>query len=156
MNATRLFLGDPAGWKDVQIHLSALQALWGGWLVLVSGDREAIVRHISPVTQEQRFRLALTEADFWAIPEACLENDLLSVPGPTRPGHPDETMIEITLVNAIGETAVAQKWAGDKVASFDAVSRLLFALTARTETLQPVYRGPFQWPKAPTGEEFSG
>jgi hypothetical protein len=152
MNITRSFLGDPAGWKDVQIHLSALQMLWGGWQVFVSGDGTAVVRRVSPVRREQRYKLALTSAEAQSLLESCVEKDLLSVPPPRRAGHPDETMIEITLVNPCGETRTVTKWAGEVLPAFDSTSRLLFALTTRTQELLPFYTGPFEWPAASNSE----
>lgn len=146
MNATRSFLGNPAGWKDAQVHLSALQGLWGGWQVFVSGGGVTVVRRVSPVTREQRYKLTLTGAEIQSLLETCVENDLLVVPLPQRPGHPDETMIEITLVNNRGENLTVKKWAGDTLAAFDAPSRLLFALTTQTHDMIPFYTGPFQWP----------
>ena len=151
MNATRHFLGDPAGWKDVHIHLSALQGLWGGWQVFVFGSQDVVVQRVSPVRREQRFKLMLTEAEFQLLIETCIESDLLSVPPPLRPGHPDETQIQIVLVNGQGEDRTASKWAGDRLEAFDAVSRQLFALTVRTKDMLPFYSGPFDWPVSPAG-----
>jgi hypothetical protein len=149
MNTTQLFLGNPANWKDVQVHLSAMQALFGGWRVYVFGDRDTIIQRVSPVTQEQRFRLTFTENDFQSLLEACIENDLLTVEPFKRPGHPDETMIQITLINPRKESQTANKWAGDKLAEFDTISRILFELTARTRDMIPYHTGPFDWSVSP-------
>jgi hypothetical protein len=149
MNATQLFLGNSSDWKDAQIHLSAMQALFGGWRVYVFGDRDAIVQRVSPVTQEQRFRLTFTEKEFQSLLEACIANNLLTVQPSNRPGHPDETMIQIALVNHRKESRTASKWAGDKHTEFDAVSRLLFELTARTRDMKPYHTGPFDWFASP-------
>ena len=145
MNTTHSFLGDPAGWKDAQVHLSALQGLWGGWQVFVSGGGVTVVRRVSPVTREQRYKLTLTGAEVQSLLETCVENNLLAIPQPQRPSHPDETMIEITLVNKRGKNRTVKKWAGDTLAAFDAPSRLLFALTTRTHSMIPFYTGPFRW-----------
>jgi hypothetical protein len=149
MSATRHFLGDPAGWEDVQIHLASLQGLWGGWRIFVFGSLDAIVQRISPATREQRYRLGLSEDEFRLLLEACIENDLLSVPPPQRPGHPDETMLQITLVNPAGESRTGEKWAGDKLEPFDLVFRRIFSLTDRTKDLLPFYTGPFDWSVSP-------
>jgi hypothetical protein len=150
MNATRQFLGNPKSWKDVQIHLSSLQGLWGGWRVFVFGSRDAVVQRISPVMREQRYKLMLTDIEFQSLFEACIENDLLSIPPPQRPGHPDETQIQIMLVNSKGENKTVSKWAGDMLAAFDSISRQLFALTTRTKDMLPFYTGPFDWSISPT------
>jgi hypothetical protein len=145
MNATGLFLGYSTDWKDVQVHLSALQGLWGGWQVFVSGGGVTVIRRVSPVKREQRYKLTLTGAEVQSLLETCVENDLLAVPLPLRPGRPDETMIEITLVNKRGENRTVKKWAGEPLAAFDAPSRLLFALTTRAHDMIPFYTGPFEW-----------
>jgi hypothetical protein len=149
MNATQLFLGDPAYWKAVQVYLSAMQALFGGWNVYVFGDREAIVQRVSPITQEKRFRVTLTEAGFRSLLDTAIANDLLTIQPPSRPGHPDEPMIQITLVNSQKESRMVSKWAGDKHEKFDAVSRLLFELTTRTQNLTPYHSGPYDWKVSP-------
>ena len=149
MNTTGLFLGDPANWKDVQVHLSAMQALFGGWRVYVFGNRDAIVQRVSPVTQEKRYRLTFTESEFQSLLKTCIENDLLTVEPSKRPGHPDETMIQITLVNSKKESQTASKWAGDKRPEFDSVSRILFELTERTRNMTPFHTGPFDWFASP-------
>ncbi|HTX92566.1 MAG TPA: hypothetical protein VMC09_15240 [Anaerolineales bacterium] len=151
MNATRLFLGEPASRDNIQVQLTSLQGLWGGWCISISGSREAVIQHVSPRLHEERYKLALSEAEFQALLEACIENDLLTVPTPERPGHPDETMIQLTLVNAEGKKQTVGKWAGDRVERFEAVSRQLFGLTTRTGGLAPFYTGPFRWPDPPGG-----
>jgi hypothetical protein len=149
MNITLPFLGVPARWKDAQIHLSALQGLWGGWQVFVGGNGEAVVRRVSPLTREQRYKLLLNETELHSLFEACIENDLLAVPRPQRPGIPDEVMVQLTLVNAEGEYRTVSKWARDVLPEFEAVSRPLFALTTRTKDMIPFYTGPFEWPTSP-------
>jgi hypothetical protein len=149
VNTTQLFLGDPMNWKDVQIYLSVMQALFGGWRVYVFGGRDAIVQRVSPVTQEKRYRLQFAETEFQSLLQACIDNDLLAVEPSKRPGHPDETMIQITLINSNKESRTASKWAGDKHAAFDAVSRILFELTTRTKDMTPYYTGLFDWFKSP-------
>jgi hypothetical protein len=149
MNSTQQFLGDPAHWKDAQVHLSAMQALFGGWRVYVFGNRDAIAQHVSPVTQEKRYRLTFTETELKSLLNTCIENDLLTVEPSKRPGHPDETMIQITLINPQKESRTASKWAGDQHAAFDAVSRILFELTTRTLELTPYHTGPFDWSASP-------
>ena len=149
MNTTRQFLGEPMNWKDVQVHLSAMQALFGGWRVYVFGDRDAIVQRVSPITQEKRYRLQFTNAEFQSLLKACSENDLLAVEPSKRPGYPDETMIQITLINSQKESRTASKWAGDKHITFDLVARLLFELTTRTKDITPYYTGLFDWFKSP-------
>jgi hypothetical protein len=149
MYTTQQFLGDPANWKDVQIHLSAMQGLFGGWRVYVFGNRDAIVQRVSPVTQEKRYRLKFTEIEFQSLLKTCIENDLLTVEPSKRPGHPDETMIQITLINPQKESRTSSKWAGDKHAEFDAVARILFELTTRSLDMTPYHTGPFDWFASP-------
>lgn len=149
MNATRPFLGNLAGWTDAQIHLAALQGLWGGWRIFVFGSLDAIVQRVTPARREQRYRLALTEAEFQAVLDACIENDLLSIPKPQRPGHPDETMLQLTLVSPAGESRLVEKWAGDELERFDIVFRRIFSLADRTKNMLPFYTGPFDWSVSP-------
>ena len=145
MNATRQFLGDPAGWKDVRLHLSSMQGLWGGWLITVSGSLEVLIRRVSPATWEARYRFNFDEAEFTAIAQTCIEHNLLTVPAPARPGHPDETMLELTLVNQQGKSQTAHKWAGDHHPDFDAVYRAIFSLTEQIQNATPFHSGPFDW-----------
>jgi len=46
-------------------------------------------------------------------------------------------MTKITLVNSRKENWTVNKWTGDKLAEFDAVSRIQFALTVRTQNMLP-------------------
>jgi len=61
----------------------------------------------------------------------------ITIPPPSYPGYPDETMTKITLVNSRKENWTVNKWTGDKLAEFDAVSRIQFALTVRTQNMLP-------------------
>lgn len=146
MTDTRSFLGDPDSWDKVKIQLTALQALWGGWIISASGSGEAEIQHISPIDRQQRYRLALAAGEVRSLIEASIENDLLNLPSPSRPGHPDETMVQLTLVNAAGVARSSEKWAGDRLPAFDAVSGPMFALIERIRLLEPDYAGPFEWP----------
>ena len=146
MNATRSFLGDPTNWKDVQVHLSALEAVRGGWQVFVSSDGTAVIRRVSPTRREQRYKILVGEDELLTLFSACLDQDLLAIPKPARPGHPEETLIEITLVNQRGEFRKVSKWAGDAHPAFDSVLRQLFSLTTRVQEVVPFYTGPFQGP----------
>lgn len=152
MNATRQFLGEPAGWKDVLLHLSSMQGLWGGWLITIAGSREVVIQRVSPPTREARYKLELTEEEFVSLVQTCIDRNLLTVPAPQRPGHPDETMLEITLVNPQNESRSVTKWAGDNHPEFDPVFKQIFALTNRTHDQLPFYTGPFDWSisKTPT------
>jgi hypothetical protein len=148
MNATlttRLFLGDPSGWKDVKIHLTSLQGLWGGWHILVCGSGEVIIQHVSPAMHEERFKLDLGETEFRSLLETCIQNDLLSIQPLRSMGHPDEIMLQITLINAQGESRNASKWAGDAHPAFDKVYRQIFILTNQTHNIAPFHTGPFDW-----------
>ena len=142
---TRLFLGNPSGWKDVKIHLTSLQGLWGGWHILVCGSGEVIIQHVSPSMHEERFRLELSEAEFRLLLEACIQNDLLSIQPLRSMGRPEEIMLQITLINAQGESRTASKWAGDSLAAFDTVYRQIFILTYQTNNMHPFLTGPFDW-----------
>jgi hypothetical protein len=148
MNATtstRIFIGNPSDWKDVKIHLTSLQGLWGGWHILIDGNREVIIQHVSPAMREERFKLNLGEAEFQSLLEACIQNDVLSIQPSRRMGHPDETMLQITLINAQGESRTASKWAGDSHPNFDPVYKQIFTLTNRIQDMQPFHSGPFDW-----------
>lgn len=145
MNATRQFLGKPENWKDVQLHLSSLQGLWGGWCIFVFGNRDAVIQHVAPAMREERFRVTLTDDEFTAMIQTCIKHDLLAVPAPQRPGNPDETMLEVTLINPQLESLTARKWAGDSHPDFDPVYKQIFALTNRIQKLVPFYTGIFDW-----------
>ena len=151
MNATERFLGEPAGWKNARLRLVSLQALWGGWVISLSGNGDCLVQQISPVRQERRYRLALTETEAHSILDAGVRSDVLSLPAPARAGVPDETLLQLSLVNPAGEACTVCKWAGDRSEAFEAASRPLFALTRRTESMQPEFTGLFEWPAAPPG-----
>ena len=150
-NLTQSFLGNPASWKAARLQLTSLQALWGGWVVTALGNGEAIVQHVSHVRLERRYRFDLGQVEVTALFEACVGHDLLALPGPQRPGVPDEIRMGLTLVNPQGEARTVTKWAGDRQEAFEAVMRPLFALTARTEKLEPFLTGPFDWPGVPGG-----
>jgi hypothetical protein len=151
MNTTRQFLGDPKGWKDILIHLSSMQGLWGGWLITISGSLDVVIQRVSPSTREARYKFVLSGEEFTALVKTCIDHDLLAVAKPERPGHPDETMLQVTLVNPSMETRTFTKWAGDSHPAFDPVYKQIFALSNRIHDMLPFYTGPFDWPASRFG-----
>jgi len=89
LNATQCFLGNPATWNAVQVHLSIMQALFGGWYVHVFGEGEGIVLRLSRMMQEQRYRLAFSGDAARVLREPCIASDL-------SPSHRPATPVTLT------------------------------------------------------------
>ncbi len=143
-NPTQVFLGDESHRLAVSIELFDVQGLWGGRRIRVTDGGQMVVEIVQRGMIEQRYELRLSPSDFRQLLRVLIENDFLTLQPPDRPGIPDEARPTITTVNSAGEKWIVAKWAGVKDARFDAIYAEFLRLEALTQSLEPVYRGPFE------------
>src|SRR5512143_1348873 len=143
-NTTQVFLGDEAHWPAVTIELFDVQGLWGGRRIRVTDGRQLMVQIVQRGMIEQRYELRLSESNFQQLLRTLIENDFLTLRPAERPGIPDEARPTITVINAAGEKWTIAKWAGVKDARFGAIYAEFLKLEALTQSLEPMYRGPFE------------
>lgn len=143
-NSTRAFLGDENQWPVATIELNDVQGLWGGRRIRVTDGGRLVVQIVERGLIEQRYELLLSLADIRQLVNVLIENDLLTLHPEERPGIPDEARPAITVINAAGERHSVAKWAGVKDARFAAIYAEFLRLEALTQSIEPVYRGPFQ------------
>jgi len=143
-NSTQIFLGDETLWLAALIELYDVQGLWGGRRIRVRGDGQLIVQIIGHGLIEQRYELTLSPSDFQQLLKALIDNDFVTLRPEERPGIPDEARPTITVINAAGEKHSVGKWAGVKDERFAAIYAAFLRLEAMTQSIGPVYRGPFR------------
>ncbi len=144
LNPTQVFLGDETHWLDVSIELFDVQGLWGGRRIRVTNGGQMVVQVVQRGMIEQRYELRLSPYDSRQLLGMLIENDFLTLHPAERSGIPDEARPIITVVNAAGEKWTVAKWAGVKDAHFDSIYAEFLRLEALTQSLEPVYRGPFR------------
>ena len=59
------------------------------------------------------------------------------------PGLPDETLSQLSLTNSQGTIITHAQWQNDSHPIFDALTTAILNLESQTETLEPVYAGPY-------------
>lgn len=141
MNQTEQFLGEPTEWPAAALQLHALQGLWGGRIITISGSGQVVVRLVSRGMEEQRYewQMAATQTLFVLF----IQHDFASLIIPTRLGVPDETLVQLSLTNSQGETITQAKWQNDSHPIFDTLTAALLNLESQTETLTPAFTGPY-------------
>ena len=139
-----LLIAVKAQWPAVSIELYDVQGLWGGRRIRVRGDGQLIVQIIGHGLIEQRYELTLSPSGFQQLLKALIENDFLTLHPEERPGIPDEAGPTITVINAAGEKWAVAKWAGVKDERFAAIYAEFLRLEVLTQSIEPVYRGPFR------------
>ena len=155
LSITESFLGDDRTSPNVRMSLSELHGLWGGRAITVFGTGKTIVR-IAPIPQhERRYELLLSDREVRDLLATFIENDFLTIVFPPRPFiYPDEGEATITLTNSAGEERSVCRWNNDPMnRQFEAVYTALRAVERRTEGLEPVYEGPFDYEYTPGNPE---
>jgi hypothetical protein len=142
-NATQDFLGSETQRSAARIELYDVQGLWGGRRIAVEGATRVVVQLIQTAMHERRYEFAPDEAEIKLLLDLFVENDFLTIQPAERPGIPDEARPRITLVNAAGDKWAVAKWARVPDGRFDALYRALLRFEKVTETMDPVYTGPY-------------
>ena len=143
MNQTEQFLGEPTEWPTAALQLHALQGLWGGRIITVSGSGQVVVRLVGRGMWEQRYEWWLDAAATHTLFSLFIHHDFAALSLPTRPGIPDETLSQLSLTNSQGKIIIQAQWQNDSHPIFDTLTAALLKLEAQTETLSPVYAGPY-------------
>ncbi len=143
-NPTQVFLGDETHWPAVSIELFDVQGLWGGRRIRVRDGGQMTVQIVQPGMIEQRYELRLSPFDFRQLLSTLIENDFVTLHPAERPGIPDEARPTITVINAAGDKWTVAKWAGVEDARFGAIYAEFLRIEALTQSLEPVYHGPFE------------
>ena len=114
-NTTQAFLGDLSTWRQAQVVLDDIHALWGGKRILVRGDGQTSITEVDLAQQEQVYRLDLGAERARSILNVCALNDVLGISFPERPRVPDESSTRLGLTNSQAETRWVVHWANDPV-----------------------------------------
>ena len=72
-----------------------------------------------------------------------IHHDFATLSLPLRPGIPDETLVQLSLTNSQGTIMTHAQWQTDSQPIFDSLSTAILKLESHTETLSPVYAGPY-------------
>lgn len=143
MNQTEQFLGKPTEWPAAALQLHALQGLWGGRIITVSGAGRVVARLVSRGMWEQRFEWQLDAAATQALFALFIHHDFAALSLPLRPGIPDETLTQLSLTNSQGTIKIHAQWQTDSHPIFDTLTAAILKLESQNETLLPVYAGPY-------------
>ena len=143
MNQTEQFLGEPAEWPAAALQLQALQGLWGGRIITVSGAGQVVARLVARGMWERRYVWQMNAAATQTLFALFIHHDFAALALPLRPGIPDETLIQLSLTNSQGTIMTHAQWQTDSHPIFNTLSAALLKLESQTETLEPVYAGPY-------------
>lgn len=143
-NQTQAFLAGEPQWLAARIVLFDVQVLRGGRRILVLGTGHVVVQIVLPTAHERRYEFELGQDETRRLFGVCIENDLLTIEPPERPGIPDEGRPAITLVNATGDRRTISKWANVVDERFDAIHAALRQLESMGQLGEPMYQGVFE------------
>ncbi|MEI2613260.1 MAG: hypothetical protein V9G20_31885 [Candidatus Promineifilaceae bacterium] len=143
MNQTEQFLGQQTEWPAAALQLHALQGLWGGRIITVSGTGQVVARLVGRGMWERRYVWQMDAAATQTLFALFIHHDFAALSLPLRPGIPDETLIQLSLTNSQGTIITYAQWQTDSHPIFDTLSTALLKLESQTETLEPVYAGPY-------------
>ncbi len=143
MNQTEQFLGQQTEWPAAALQLHALQGLWGGRIITVSGTGQVVARLVGRGMWERRYVWQMDAAATQTLFALFIHPDFAALSLPLRPGIPDETLIQLSLTNSQGTIITYAQWQTDSHPIFDTLSTALLKLESQTETLEPVYAGPY-------------
>ncbi|MBP7998830.1 MAG: hypothetical protein KA314_13210 [Chloroflexi bacterium] len=143
MNQTEQFLGQQTEWPAAALQLHALQGLWGGRIITVSGTGQVVARLVGRGMWERRYVWQMDAAATQTLFALFIHHDFAALSLPLRPGIPDETLIQLSLTNSQGTIITHAQWQTDSHPIFDTLSTALLKLESQTETLEPVYAGPY-------------
>lgn len=132
--STAKFIGPDADWAKCSIQLRDVHPLHGGVDIDLQGDGACLIRIVGlpPKRRETKTSLQLTQEQAQAFRTLCIQNDLIGLKIPVRPGIPDEGRPGIVLKNAAGQTFQISKWSGDKEPRFDDLGKALYAIVKET------------------------
>lgn len=142
-NQTEEFLGKQTEWPAAALQLYALQGLWGGRIITVSGAGRVVARLVSRGMWEQRYEWWLDAAATQTLFALLIYHDFAALSLTLRPGIPDETLSQLSLTNSQGTIITHAQWQNDSQPIFDALTAAILNLESQTETLEPVYAGPY-------------
>ncbi len=142
-NQTEGFLGEQAEWPAAALQLHALQGLWGGRIITVSGAGQVVARLVGRGMWEQRYEWWLDAAATQTLFALFIHHNFAALSLPLRPGIPDETLVKLSLTNSQGKIMTHAQWQTDSHPIFDSLIAALLKLESQTETLEPVYAGPY-------------
>lgn len=143
MRQTEKFLGEQTRWPAAALQLHAIQGLWGGRIITISGTGQVMARLVSRGMWEQRYEWQLDAAAILSFFSLFIHHDFVALTLPTRHGLPDETQILLSLTNHQGQTITQSQWQNDPHPPFAALTNAILRLESQTETLEPVYVGPY-------------
>jgi len=132
--STAKFLGPDADWPKCSIQLRDVHPLHGGVDIDLQGDGACLIRIVGlpPKRRETKTSLQLTQEQAQAFRTLCIQNDLIGLKIPVRPGIPDEKQPSLILKNAAGQAFQISKWSGDKEPRFDDLRKALYAIAKET------------------------
>ncbi|GMV83119.1 MAG: hypothetical protein AMXMBFR7_43030 [Planctomycetota bacterium] len=132
--STAKFVGPDADWPKCLIQLRDVHPLHGGVDIDLQGDGACLIRIVGlpPKRRETKTSLQLTQEQAQAFRTLCIQNDLIGLKIPVRPGMPGEGRPSIVLKNAAGQTFQISKWSSDKEPRFDDLGKALYAIAKET------------------------
>ncbi len=142
-NQTEQFLGERTTWPAAALQLHALQGLWGGRIITISGAGQVVVRLVERGMWEQRYEWQLDAAATQTLFALFIHHNFAALSLTLRPGIPDETLSQLSLTNSQGTIITHAQWQTDSHPIFDSLSTAILKLESQTETLSPVYAGPY-------------
>ena len=143
MNQTEQFLGEPTEWPAAALQLHALQGLWGGRIIAISGAGQVVARLVGRGMWEQRYEWQMDAAATQTLFALFIHHNFAALSLTLRPGIPDETLSQLSLTNSQGTIITHAQWQTDSHPIFDSLSTAILKLESQTETLSPVYAGPY-------------
>ncbi len=142
-NQTEQFLGERTTWPAAALQLHALQGLWGGRIITISGAGQVVARLVGRGMWEQRYEWHLDAAATQTLFALFIHHNFAALSLTLRPGIPDETLSQLSLTNSQGTIITHAQWQTDSHPIFDSLSTAILKLESQTETLSPVYAGPY-------------
>ena len=109
--------------------------------IALAASGSACVRLVDKTQDERRFVFTIERKDALALVQLAVDQDLVALKTPERPGVPDEGRPQLVLENALGQTRIVARWQNDKVPAFQKIEDALRALEKKCEKLDPVFRG---------------
>jgi len=143
MNQTEQFLGEQTKWPAAALQLHALQGLWGGRIITVSGSGQVMARLVGQGMWEQRYEWQMAAAATQTLFALFIHYDFAALSLPSRLGLPNETLIQLSLINSQGKIITQAQWQDDSHPIFDTLSAAILKLESHTQMLEPVYAGPY-------------
>mgnify|MGYP006921585956 CR=1 FL=1 len=136
-NETSQFLGRDYQWRDAEIRLEDVQALYGGVRLWIAKWGKPSVRRVARGGEETRYKIPFARDEKSELLQLFVRQDFLTIKPPERAGVPDEARPVITLTNAKRETHTVTKWAGVQDARFDLLYDALLAIADRSKDVRP-------------------